>query len=200
VFAVLAMSAASATTVGGTGATSSALAALARPRKEPLYLMDFAMKLRFGLNALRRAARTHPSRRWPRPSPRGDPMDEYKLVVFPTAKWTRLLLTLGPDELLRAILPSPPLVRHARAATTLLEGLSMWLDTALPVVLSADDEDFGFRLNLTDEMGLGAKSLYYHVEVAERARRQRRGKRIRGVADFSDLRQLRLVTDGDAKR
>lgn len=127
-------------------------------------------------------------------------MDAYKLVVFPTAKWTRLLLTLGPDELLRAILPSPPLVRHERAAPTLLEGLSMWLDKALPVVLSADDEDFGFRLGLTDLMGIGARSLYYHVEVADRVRRPRRGRRIRGVADFSDLRQLRLVTDGDAKR
>lgn len=120
--------------------------------------------------------------------------------MFPSAKWTRLLLTLGPDELLHAVLPPPSLVRHERSVPTFLEGLSMWLDKPLPVVLSADDEDFGFRLGLTDLMGLGTRSLYYHVEVAERARRPRRGKRLRGVGDFSQLRQLRLVPDGGAQR
>jgi hypothetical protein len=126
-------------------------------------------------------------------------MDEYKVVVFPSSKWTRLLLTLGPDELLRAILPPPSLVRHERAVPTFLEGLSMWLDRPLPVVLSADDEDFGFRLGLTDPLGIGERSLYYRVEVTERARRRRRGARIRGVGDFSDLRQLRLVLDGEGR-
>ena len=128
-------------------------------------------------------------------------MDAYKVMVVPSTKWTRVLLTLGPDELLRAILPPPSLVRHERAAPTLLQGLSMWLDTALPVVLSADDGDFGFRLGLTDEMGLGTRSLYYHVAVAEPGRvRRRRGRRIAGVGDFTDLRQLRLVPDDGERR
>jgi len=126
-------------------------------------------------------------------------MDEYRVVVSPSSKWTRLLLTQGSDELLRAILPAPSVVRHERAVPTFLEGLSMWVDRALPVVLSVDDEDFGFRLGLTDEMGIGTRSLYYHVGVAERAHRRRRGRRIAGVGDFGDLRQLRLVPDGEGR-
>jgi len=127
-------------------------------------------------------------------------MSEHRFVVSPSSKWTRLLLTDGPDELLRAVLPPPALVRHERTVPTLLEGLSMWLDRSLLVVLSADDEEFGYHLGLTDEMGIGTRSLYYRVEVAERVHRRRRGRRIAGVGDFSDLRQLRLVPDEGGER
>jgi hypothetical protein len=122
-------------------------------------------------------------------------MDSYKAVLSPTAKWTRLLVSHGPDELLRAILPPPSQVRHERAATTLLEGLSLWLDTRLAVVLSVDAREAGFCLGLTDELGVGAQSVFYRVEVTERGRRRRRGTRIQGVGDFADLRQLCLVPD-----
>jgi hypothetical protein len=122
-------------------------------------------------------------------------MDSYKAVLSPTAKWTRLLVSHGPDELLRAILPPPSQVRHERAAITLLEGLSLWLDTRLAVVLSVDAREAGFCLGLTDELGVGAQSVFYRVEVTERGRRRRRGTRIHGVGDFADLRQLRLVPD-----
>lgn len=122
-------------------------------------------------------------------------MDSYKAVLSPTAKWTRLLVSHGPDELLRAILPPPSQVRHERAAITLLEGLSLWLDTRLAVVLSVDAREAGFCLGLTDELGVGAQSVFYRVEVTERGRRRRRGTRIQGVGDFADLRQLRLVPD-----
>lgn len=124
-------------------------------------------------------------------------MEPYKLVLAPTSRWTRVLLTQGPDELLRAILPPPSQVRHERAAPLLLESLAVWLDTALPVVLSVADRDAPFCLGLTDEMGLGRRSLYYQVDVSTSTRevRRRRGTRIRGVGDFGDLRQLRLVPD-----
>lgn len=122
-------------------------------------------------------------------------MDSYKAVLSPTAKWTRLLVSHGPDELLRAILPPPSQVRHERAATALLEGLSLWLDTRLAVVLSVDAREAGFCLGLTDQLGVGAQSVFYRVEVTERGRRRRRGTRIQGVGDFADLRQLRLVPD-----
>jgi len=122
-------------------------------------------------------------------------MDTYKVVLSPTAKWTRLLVSQGPDELLRAILPPPSQVRHERAASTLLEGLSLWLDRRLAVALSVDAREAGFCLGLTDELGLGVQSVFYRVEVAERDRRRRRGTRIRGVGDFADLRQLHLVPD-----
>ncbi len=125
-------------------------------------------------------------------------MDQYKVVLSPSSKWTRLLVTLGPDELLRGVLPSPSLVRHERAAATLLEGLSLWLDVTLPVVLSVTDRDAGFCLGLTDEMGVGMRSVFYRVAVVTPARR-RRGTRIRGVGRFSDLRQLQLVPEGEVR-
>jgi hypothetical protein len=105
------------------------------------------------------------------------------------------LVSHGPDEMLRAILPPPSQVRHERAATTFLEALALWLDTTLPVALSVDAREAGFCLGLTDEMGIGMRSLYYRVEVSERGARRRRGTRIQGVGDFGDLRQLRLVPD-----
>jgi hypothetical protein len=76
-----------------------------------------------------------------------------------------------------------------------VEGLSLWLDTRLAVALSVDAKEAGFCLGLTDELGLGAQSVFYRVDVAERGRRRRRGTRIRGVGDFGDLRQLHLATD-----
>jgi hypothetical protein len=119
-------------------------------------------------------------------------MEPYKLMLAPSSTWTRVLLTHGPDELLRAILPPPSQVRHERAAITFVESLALWLDAALPVALSVVDRDAPSCLGLTDELGVGRQSVYYRVEVSSPAGR-RRGTRIRGVGDFEDLRQLRLV-------
>jgi len=124
-------------------------------------------------------------------------MEPCQVVISPSTKWTRVLVSHGPDELLRAILPPPCQVRHERAAASLLEGLALWLDTTLPVVLSVDARQAGFCLGLTDELGLGQHSLYYRVEVSERGGRlRRRGRRIRGVGDFAELRQLSLIPCG----
>ena len=65
-------------------------------------------------------------------------MDDCKLLLSVSNQWTKLLLLHGPDEILKARLPPPLQVRHERAAATLLEGLSQWLDTRLPVALSVD--------------------------------------------------------------
>lgn len=125
-------------------------------------------------------------------------MESYQVVLSPSSSWTRVLVSQGPDELLRAILPPPSRLRHERAVAAFLEGLSLWLDETLPVVLSVDARQASFCLGLTDELGVGARSVYYRVEVVERGRRRRRGARIRGVGDFGDLRQLHLVpTRGD---
>ncbi len=123
-------------------------------------------------------------------------MESYKVVLSPSAKWTRVLLTHGPDELLRAILPPPPQVLRDRPVPTFLQGLAEWLDVRLPVVLSVDVQQVGSCLGLTDDLGVGKRCLYYEVEVRERGLRRRRGTRIRGLGDFGDLRQLRLVSDG----
>jgi hypothetical protein len=125
-------------------------------------------------------------------------MDSYRLLLSPSSKWTKVLLTHGPDELLKAFLPPPSLIHHERAAPRLLEALALWLDTALRVALSVDAKDAGFCLGLTDELGVGMRSVYYAVEVIEpeAVRRRRRGIRIPGVGDFRDLRQLRLWCAG----
>jgi hypothetical protein len=124
-------------------------------------------------------------------------MTGYKVVLSPSAPWTRVLVSQGPDELVRALLPPASQVRHARAVPTLLEGLAMWLDKRLDVVLSVDAQEVASCLGLTDALGIGAESVYYRVQVSERGVRRRRGTRIRGVGDFGDLRQLRLVIDPD---
>jgi len=125
---------------------------------------------------------------------------EYTVVLVPTTIRTRALVSHGPDELLRASLPAPSQVRHERAVITFLEGLSLWFDARLRVVLCVDARQAGFCLGLTDEMGRGTRSVYYAVEVRERGVRHRREQRIRGIGDFADLRQQRmawLVSDGE---
>ena len=120
----------------------------------------------------------------------------YTVVLIPSAARTRVLVTAGPDELLRAILPSPSAVQYERATISFLESLALWLNAKLHVVLSVDAKEAGCCLGLTDELGVGVRSLFFDVEVRDRAARRRRGQRIRGVGDFSaDLRQLRLVPD-----
>ena len=116
----------------------------------------------------------------------------YTVVMIPSATRTRVLLCHGPDELLRAILPPPSQLRHGRGAITFLEGLALWLNVKLRVVLSVDERDAGLCLGLTDEMGIGLQSVYFDVEIHDRGARRRRGQRIRGIGDFADLRQLRL--------
>jgi len=119
----------------------------------------------------------------------------YQVVIAPSATRTRVLVTEGCDELLRAVLPSSSRLPDERATITFLEGLALWLNAKLHVVLSVDAKEAGFCLGLTDEMGVGVRSLFFDVEVRDRRARRRPGRRIRGVGDFADLRQLRLVSD-----
>ena len=119
-------------------------------------------------------------------------MDEPVVTLVSGASRTRLVVTVGPDEVLRASLPRLGQVRNERAVKALLEGLSLWLDQRLCVVLSADESADYWRLDLTDELGAGARSVYYAVEVVERRRRYR-GTRIRGLGDFREVHQLALL-------
>jgi hypothetical protein len=120
-------------------------------------------------------------------------MDRYTVTLMPSSSRTRMLLTHGPDELLRAVLPPPPSMYRERAVPMLLEGLAQWVDAPIHVVLSVDARDASFCLGLTDEMGCGTHGLFYKVEVVERGVPRRRGARIRGIGDFADLRQLQIL-------
>ena len=91
---------------------------------------------------------------------------------------------------MRAIL-GPLTASHPRAAGTLLEGLSLWHQQALSVVLCADDEASSSATRMFDNLGFGVKTVHYNVEVAFRAH-PRRGRRIAGFGNFGDLRQLCL--------
>jgi hypothetical protein len=104
------------------------------------------------------------------------------LLVKPTRETTRLYLTVGDNELLRAVLPSACL--HPRCAPTLFSGLALWLQRPLSVVLCAADGDDSSALGLSDGFGFGYRTVHYDVEVVDPARRRR------GLGSFADLRQI----------
>lgn len=114
------------------------------------------------------------------------------VTIEPTAARTRLLMTRGADELLRAELPALDDVKNRESVTALLRALSLWMDARLCVALRAVHPEAYFNFELTDELGIGARSVFYAVEIVER-RRRIRGRRLRGVGDFSALHQLALL-------
>lgn len=91
---------------------------------------------------------------------------------------------------MRAIL-GPATATHPRAAATLLEGLSLWHQQALSVVVCVDDEASSSATRMFDDLGFGLKTVHYEVEVAFRAH-PRRGRRLHGLGNFADLRTLCL--------
>jgi hypothetical protein len=125
-------------------------------------------------------------------------MSQYTVMLSSSATRTRVLLLDGRDELLRAVLPPGRILRHRRAASALLEGLSLWLDGRLSVVLSGDEAEASYFLDLVDDLGIPARSVFFEVKLVER-RARRPPRRLRGVSDFADLRQLSLLA-GEAGR
>lgn len=118
-------------------------------------------------------------------------MDSITVTIAPERGRVRMLARSGPHDLLKAVL-GPVAASHPRAATTLLEGLALWHQQRLAVVLCADDPSDGSALGLCDGLGFGRGSLHYDVGLAWRAPRARR-RRLHGLGDFSDLRQLSLL-------
>ena len=100
-------------------------------------------------------------------------MDCY-VRLTPSKRRTRVEVRMTSGKpLLRASLPPLTEVRHHRAVTTLLEALSLWLDERVCVALSAGERASCFAFGLTDELGIGARSVFYAVEVVGRQRRRR---------------------------
>jgi hypothetical protein len=117
-------------------------------------------------------------------------MEEYRMAFKLDRDRVRLVLMQGEQELLRASLPPPAQFWSGKPAKALLEALAIWLDTTLRVVFSAADPAAGFSLELTDEIGIGCRTLFYEVvAVAPRQRRRRLG----GVGNFRDVLQLCLL-------
>ena len=112
------------------------------------------------------------------------------VMIAPEADQVRLLATTPTRDLLMAIL-GPVRGAHPRAAATLLEGLSLWHQRRLSVVLSADDADDGSALGLCDALGYG-QPLHYEVGLAFPDRARGRRRRLRGLGSFRDMRELAL--------
>jgi hypothetical protein len=112
-------------------------------------------------------------------------MLKLRLLIRPTRSTTRLLATYGQDEILRAALPAVVPIQ-SRAAPTLLEGLSLWYQRRLCVVVYADDVDASSALGLCDGFGFGHTTDHYEVEVVDPTRRRR------GLGSFRDLRHFDL--------
>jgi hypothetical protein len=117
-------------------------------------------------------------------------MDRITVTMQPLPHETRLLAMAGRDEVMRAIL-GPTTASHPRAVATLLEGLSLWHQQALSVVVCADVEASSSATRMIDALGFGARTVHYDVEVALLAR-PRRGRRLGGFGNFGSLRQLCL--------
>jgi len=116
-------------------------------------------------------------------------MDCY-VRLKPSKRRTRVeVRTSAGKPLLRASLPPLSAVRHRQAVTRLLEAMSLWLDERLCVALCAGNLEDWFDFGLTDELGVGVRSVFYAVEVVS--------SRTRGT----DERQLPLLAprDGGAR-
>jgi hypothetical protein len=110
------------------------------------------------------------------------------VTMAPEPRRVRVLATTPTRDVLKAVLGPAPHA-HPRAAATLLEGLALWYQRPLSVVLSADALDDGCALGLCDALGLG-RTLHYEVGVAVADRRRRRPRDLRSLGDFGDLRAL----------
>ncbi len=113
-------------------------------------------------------------------------------TIIPSRKQTEVLVTDGPHEVLKARIPAS-VEPHPSALRTVLEGLSLWYQQPLRVVLSADGTSIWESLGLTDALGCGCMTLYYTVEVVP-PRVQRKARRIQGLGSFRQARRvLRLA-------
>jgi hypothetical protein len=115
--------------------------------------------------------------------------DSITVTIAPEPERVRLLAMTPTQDLLMAIL-GPVRCAHPRAAATLLEGLALWHQQQLSVVLSVDDADDGCALGLCDALGYG-RTLHYEVGLAFPDRVGfRRRRSLRGFGDFRDMREL----------
>lgn len=115
-------------------------------------------------------------------------MTTTQVMIASTPTQTRVLVTQGRNDVLKAILP-PPTSAHPQGPARLLEGLALWQRHRLFVALHAEPWDgFCGGVGLCDALGLGEQNLYYDVQVCVPNARPRR---IRGIpGDFRELRRL----------
>ena len=84
------------------------------------------------------------------------------ITLKPNSLATRLLLVDGYETALKAVLP-PPSQAHPRAASALLEALSLWYQKPLYAVLCADEQGCSSALGLCDGFGEVFHQLWGHL-------------------------------------
>src|ERR1700691_1510833 len=111
------------------------------------------------------------------------------VTIVPTRSETRILVTVGRDEVMKGRL-TPPSVTFPNAAPRLLGAIVLWHQRRVHTVVSADG-DVGWALGLLDGVRRGAP---YSVEWIDACAPHGRGGRARGLGDFRDVRRyVRLV-------
>ncbi|TKC88862.1 hypothetical protein [Polyangium fumosum] len=114
------------------------------------------------------------------------------VTLAPERERVRMLVTSEGKDMLKAVL-GPLRSAHPRAAATLLEGLALWHEQPLSVVLCADDSVDSCALDLYETLGFGRRALHYEVGIAYRRRRgAHRDPRLSQFGDFRDLRKIGL--------
>jgi len=118
-------------------------------------------------------------------------MDELVMAISASERETRVLLTQGPDEVMKARLRARATPAHRFAGPMLCESMALWHDQRVRAVVSADSEDVLFALGLCDGLGVARATLHYVVEPLFTHEPPRRGQRLSGLGDFRGERRLR---------
>lgn len=110
------------------------------------------------------------------------------LVIDPSSTRTRVLLTEGSEEVLKARL-GPASQTHRWAAPMLLEAIALWYQRPVRAVLCAGADRSSFGLDLWEGLGVGQRTALYEVELMDLRERRRAGLAARRLGDFRDLRR-----------
>jgi hypothetical protein len=117
-------------------------------------------------------------------------MERITVILAPEPTRVRMLVRGDGRDLMKAVL-GPWHHAHPRAAATLLEGLALWHQRPLGVVVCVDERSDGHALGLFDALGLGERTVHYEVGVAYH--RTSRRQSIAGIGDFRDLRHMSIA-------
>lgn len=112
------------------------------------------------------------------------------MTIVPTPRETRILVTVGRDDVMKARL-GPLAAIFPGAVPMLLEAIAAWYRSRVHVVIFADADVVSSDLGLLDGLGRGAP---YDVEWVDLSARRARGWRAKGLGDFREARRcVRLV-------
>jgi len=122
-------------------------------------------------------------------------MDELVMTISATSRETRVLLTQGPDEVLKARLRAAAIPAHRFAGPMLCESMALWHDQRVRAVVSAESEDVLFALGLCDGLGVARATLHYVVQPLFMDEPRRRGRHLSGLGNFRSEHRLRRSGD-----